>query len=100
MKLAKIDFDTPEHLISQRGAQHEFLREIKRSAPEVLVDLSDKPFALYREIRGEPVEYHRLLRGEELTPEENKIANAHAYITSAIWRDMAEGKAGEFEPLQ
>jgi hypothetical protein len=99
MKLAEIDFDTPEHLISQRGAQHEFLREIKRTAPEVLDDLSKGPFALYREIRGDPVEYHRRLRGEELTAKENERANAHPYITSAIWRDMAEGKADEFEPL-
>jgi hypothetical protein len=37
MKLAEIDFDTPEPLISQRGAQHEFLREIKRSAPRSLM---------------------------------------------------------------
>jgi hypothetical protein len=99
MKLAEIDFDTPEHLISQRGAQHELLREIKRTAPEVLDDLSREPFGLYREIRGEPAEYHSRLRGERLTAKENEVANAHPYITSAIWRDMAEGKADEFEPL-
>lgn len=99
MKLADIDFDTPEHLISQRGAQHEFLREIKRSAPEVLDDLSEESFALYREIRGEPIEYQRRLRGEELTPQENEIANADFYVTSAIWRDITEGNPAEFAPV-
>lgn len=99
MKLAAIDFDTPEHLISQRGAQHEFLREIKRRAPEVIDDLSGEAFGLYREIRGEPIEYQRRLRGEELTAQENEIANVHVYVTSVIWRDIAEGKPGEFAPL-
>jgi hypothetical protein len=55
-------------------------------APEVLEDLVKEPFGLCREIRGEPAEYHRRLRGENLTAKETEIANADPYITSAIWR--------------
>lgn len=99
MKLADIDFDTPEYHISQRHAQHEFLRVIKTNAPEVLNDLSAEPFRLYREIRGEPVEYQRRLQGETLTARENEIANAQSYITTAIWRDIADDNPAEFAPL-
>ena len=99
MQLTNIDFDTRDHLLSQRGAQLALLREIKNCAPEVLEDLARGPFHLYQSIREEPVEYHRRLRGEGLTAQEHHLANAHAYVTSAIWRDMNEGKAGDFLPL-
>lgn len=100
MKLADIDFDTPEHLLSQRGAQLAFLREIKRSAPEVLDNLMEDTFRVYESIREEPIEYHRRLRGEKLSPQENERANAHFYVTSPIWEDIFEGQSAEFLPVR
>ena len=100
MQLTETDFDTPDHLLSQRGGQLAFLRAIKKNAPEVLDDLADGPFLLYCSLREEPVQFHRRLRGEELSVEEHRQADAHVYITSAIWRDMNEGKAPDFDPLQ
>src|SRR5882757_7090161 len=99
MQLTETDFDTPDHLLSQRGAQLAFLRAIRKNAPEVLDDLAEGPFRVYCSIREEPIEYHRRLRGEQLTAEEHHQANTHVYVTSAIWRDMNDGKAPDFEPL-
>src|SRR5262245_64585395 len=100
MQLTETDFDTPDNLLSQRGAQLEFLQSIKETAPQVLNDLAEEPFRIYCSLREEPVHYQRRLRGEDLSAEEHRQADAHVYITSAIWRDMSSGKAPDFDSLQ